>query len=120
MKGNNKFNRRVFLRGAGGLTIWLPLEYCLSKGRIASAQSMEVSPKLITYYFPNGCQPDWWNYTQALSTLTPMKNKIAVLQGVKNSVSEQFGRDAHEQGGATLFTGDPVKNNRESTGISLD
>ena len=112
-------NRRSFLRGAGGLTLWLPFSFFFHKNRIAYAQA-EATYKLITYYFPNGCQPDLWNYQNALSPLLPMRDKITVLGGVKNSVSEAFGRDPHEQGGATLFTGVPLKDGNQSTGASID
>lgn len=113
------FTRRAFFRGVGGLSVWLPYEFYWKNGSIAYAEQ-GIPNRLVTFYFPNGCQPDLWNYQNAVSPLLPMKNYICLMQGIQNSVSTAFKRDAHEQGGATLFTGVPLRNDRESTGISLD
>ncbi len=120
-KKSKKATRRAFLRGAAGVTIALPLsEFTMIGEQVAQAQSSSDPLNLVTMYFPNGCDASMWNYQNALSPLLPMQQKINVLQGVKNTVSEQYGNDQHLQGGVTLFTGKPVISETKGSGISID
>jgi hypothetical protein len=120
-KSVKSINRRAFLRGAAGVSIALPLGDFMMLGEdIVEAQTANEAKNLVTIYFPNGCDPIFWNYDIALSPLQAIRNKLILVQGLKNTVSEQHGRDQHLQGGVTLFTGKPVGSETQGTGISID
>lgn len=114
--------RRAFLRGAGSVAIALPLSnFTLKNQSIADADEDSSPPqRLITYSFSNGCDPSFWNYEMALSPLIENKSRIAVLKNISNVASEMNGKDGHQQGGATLFVGDAMKDDYKAGGISLD
>ncbi len=124
MKKNLPANRRAFLRGAGGVLIALPFADfafdSLSNQKIIAQEGGTVVPKLVTMYFPNGCDPNFWNFDLALQPLADLQSKIILFKNIHNPVSEAVNRDAHEQGAAALFTGVRLENDLKSTGISMD
>lgn len=117
-----QLTRRSFLRAASGVGIALPImDFCgWGDSIVHAAPPGQIVPRLITFYFPNGCDPDFWNYNIACAPLAPIASKIALIQGLDNTVSKAFGRDSHEQGGATLFSGFPLAGDTKSNGASID
>ena len=124
---NKLMSRRRFLRGTHGVMIGLPLGLSVFTGSdAAEAACAGADPcRLVTFYFPNGCGPEFWNYSNALSPLSGLKDNILVMRGLRNSVSEAGGEDEHAQGSCNLFTGRSLSGSAaaESTiirGDSLD
>jgi len=120
-------SRRAFLRGAGNALIALPTaQFCLGRsgfGDVLAAPGDPTAPmgqRLITFYFPNGCQGEEWNYGSVLTPLADMKDKLVVFNGIDNPLTPASGRDPHEQGAAALFTGALLKSGNHGTGISID
>lgn len=121
-----KLTRRKFIYSGSGSLLALPTALTTLSSESLKADCQTDAPcRLVTFYFPNGCAPEFWNYTSALSPLTALRPKIAVLRGIVNSVSENNGEDEHAQGSCNLFTGRALSGSAaaESTliqGDSLD
>lgn len=117
-------SRRAFLKGAGSVSIGLPLTAFganfLAPQRVYGLEQAATLPRLVTFSFPNGCEGDFWKYDSILAPLKEMASKIIVLNGIRNPISEQSSLDAHQQGGAALFTGVRLKDEQTNTGISID
>lgn len=115
--------RRAFLKGSGSLLIGLPLsEFCMelgNSGKIFAQESAVKNVRLVTMYFPNGADPNIWDFENALSPLADIQSKIILLRNISNPVT-QPNQDAHEQGAAALFTGSPLKDDQKGTAISID
>ena len=113
-------SRREFLnRVGGGLSVlkWMHLAfpYTLFLNDDAFGQNA-LKKNLLTFSFPNGCDPKWWNYQNALQPLAPLRQSITVLQQISNPASTE--QDAHEQGGVTLFTGGSFVDGQEVLGTA--
>ncbi len=117
-------NRRAFLKGAGSITIGLPLTSfgadVLLPHRIYGVEQAPVAQRLVTFSFPNGCDGMFWNYDSILSPLKDFASNLIVLKGIKNPITEVVNIDAHQQGGAALFTGVRLRDEQSNTGISID
>ena len=117
-----KLTRRAILKGAGSGAIFLPLSQFFMQGeKIYSAEGDElVTPKLVTYSIPNGCEEKYWSYDYSLAPLKDHRKMVTAFKGLRNLAAEKGGRDGHEQGGATLFVGSELKNGFVGGGPSID
>lgn len=116
-------SRRAFLRGAGNVLIALPMaDFCFNpgeKGRLFAQETAINNARLVTMYFPNGADPNIWNFEKALLPVADLRSKIILLQNIANPVTQPTD-DGHEQGAAALFTGAPLKDTQRGTMISID
>lgn len=120
--------RRTLMTSALGLFIAPRHLFGLSGNKLFPLEEARADsspqPRLITFYFPNGCDPSFWNIGSALSPLSELSSDAArkhlIFSNVTNPVSAAGQRDAHEQGGATLFTGSRLRDSDSGTGPSLD
>jgi hypothetical protein len=104
----------MFLRGAGGAAIALPL---LNDVRGARAQTMPPLKRFIVMFSPNGTIPSAWASTGQGTAFTPgaifndlvlagHKNDLIVMQGLDmNACLDGPGGDAHGLGIGCLLTG---------------
>jgi hypothetical protein len=76
--------------------------------------------RLICFSFPNGCQPELWNFENVLAPLAGVRQHVHVFRGLRNRPSEASGGDQHEQGGVSLFSGGMSTDGIRSTRPSLD
>jgi hypothetical protein len=107
-------SRRMFLRGATGAALALPL---LNDVRGARAQAAKFPKRLIVVFTPNGTIPSAWASTGAGASfqpgtiLTPFvtaghKNDITVVHNLdEKPTTDGPGGDAHGMGIGTLLTG---------------
>jgi len=88
----------------------------------AQAASAATQKKLVTMYFPNGCAAEFWNLQHSLGPLRALhdQGKVLLLQNVRNPLSNDSPRDPHEEGGASLFTGQSLVDGARGGGASLD
>ena len=126
------FNRRMALRGLGGLLISLPvLEGCTGtdglwsgpsrdRGLARTGESLVETPakRFIALNCPNGVEPDFWFPTGAGADFTlnvqnaplePVKQHLIMTRGIANKVaidaqSAGFG-NGHAEGVTSLLTG---------------
>ncbi len=135
-----KLPRRTFLRGAGGVTLALPLmsslacsteeQRAIEKVGKAQQRAGEYPKRFIFMYTPNGNYltpdasfPDYW------SELLPLKDKLTLLTGLDLSSQELPPGEPHQQGMAQLtgrklnegqFVGGDGSLAGWASGISLD
>ena len=95
------------MRKIGSLAFAGGVGLALSRIAFASQFRAQVQAplRLICYSFPNGCQPELWNFSESLMPLVNMREQVHVFKGVRNAVVENAFGDGHELGGASLFTG---------------
>jgi Protein of unknown function (DUF1552) len=109
-----KLSRRMFLRGAGGAAIALPLLHDLPGAR---AQAAAPIKRFIVMFSPNGTIPTAWASTGQGTTFAPgpifndlvaagHKSDLVVMQGLDMSAClDGPGGDAHGLGIGCLLTG---------------
>lgn len=111
--------RRQFLRGAGGITVGLPLLSSLLP-RAARAQAAPPIKRFLVFFHPNGVIPNaWWptpGATEAAFTLGRChaaalerhKSKLIFLKGVDMLSGKAGPGERHQTGMGTLLTGRPL------------
>ncbi|MEL7371340.1 MAG: DUF1552 domain-containing protein, partial [Myxococcota bacterium] len=118
-----KLSRRMFLQGAGGVTVGLPLLEATS-GR---AWAQEQGPRrLIIFMTPQGFIMDAWRPTGSqanwqlspiLQPLAPFKSKLNVVQRLINDVNTlNRNANAHNPAARTLLTCQPFSGNVNANG----
>jgi hypothetical protein len=132
-KANLAMNRRVFLRGVGGLTLAAPF---LSTFNEARGQSATPPKRLVIYYTHNGCLTDRWfptvqngpltaaDLTGTLAPLAPYVSKLLLPRGFRSMNAYAQGQtiDPHDQACGSKLTCAPIGTdaNRYATAESLD
>ena len=132
-KSNLAMNRRIFLRGVGGLTLAAPF---LSSLNEAKAQEAAPPKRLIFFYTHNGCLTDRWfptvqngpltaaDLSETLQPLAPYASKLLLPRGFRslNAYAQGQSIDPHDQACGSKLTCAPIsaENNRYATAESLD
>lgn len=112
------FDRRVFLRGAGGVAIALPL---LEEMHPRAARAAAALPtRLMTLHFGLGLWPAWQaeRFSGPLEPYAPLAPKMAFFTNV--SMSQQNPGGAHCGPGAVLFVGEKHQGGYRAGGASID
>ena len=134
-------NRRVFLRGIGGVSLAAPFLQSVAEQE-AKAQSTTPPKRLVIFFTHNGCLTDrWWpkvsTYTngaatltadmlkgQTLEPLTPYISKLSVPRGFRSMNAYGSGQtiDPHDQAMGSKLTCATIDsaNKRYATAMSLD
>jgi hypothetical protein len=132
-------NRRMFLRGAAGITIALPFLSTLFSGRNAVAGPPKPPKRFVTWYTSTGTViADWrppttgtaWKASPILSPLdTPnLRPYLTILSGIRMAAAEKLNGNAHNKGMTSMLTGRPFSDIQQTmfgdvgwgAGISLD
>jgi hypothetical protein len=132
-------NRRMFLRGAAGITIALPFLSTLFSGRNAAANPPKSPKRFITWFTSTGTViADWrppttgaqWKTSPILSPLdTPtLRPHLTILSGVRMAAAEKLDGNSHNKGMTSMLTGRPFTNIQQTmfgdvgwgSGISID
>jgi len=132
--GNHALNRRIFLRGVGGLALAAPFLSSLNEAKGQTA----VSPRrLVIYYTHNGCLTDkWFPQVQngpiaaadlmsgTLAPLAPYVKKLLLPRGFRsmNAYAQGQSIDPHDQACGSKLTCAPITTeaSRYATAESLD
>ena len=136
-------NRRVFLKGIGGVSLAAPFLPSVAE-KAAKAQGMTTTPpkRLVIYFTHNGCLTNrWWpkvtTYTNGAATLTadmlkgqtleplsPYIAKLTVPRGFRSMNAYGSGQsiDPHDQAMGSKLTCATIdqNNKRYATAASLD
>jgi hypothetical protein len=132
-KPNLAINRRIFLRGAGGLAIAAPFLSSLNEAR---GQSASDPKRLVIYYTHNGCLTDRWfpkvqngpltaaDLTGTLAPLADHASKLLLPRGFRsmNAYAQGQSIDPHDQACGSKLTCAPIstESTRYATAESLD
>ena len=112
-------SRRMFLRGAGGLTVGLPLLTSLLPRKAEAQAAAQPIKRFITYFNPNGVIPATWYPTAgadersftiaaAHQPLAPFRDKLIWTSGIDMKSSKAGPGERHQTGMGTLLTGRPL------------
>jgi hypothetical protein len=134
-------NRRVFLRGIGGVSLAAPFLPSVAE-KVAKAQTTTPPKRLVIFFTHNGCLTDrWWpkvpTYTngaatltadmikgQTLEPLTPYISKVTIPRGFRSMNAYGSGQsiDPHDQAMGSKLTCATIDsaNKRYATATSLD
>jgi len=135
---DRKVNRRLFLRGVGGVSIGLPFLETFAPRR-AAAQAAATPKRLAVFFNHNGVNMDKWFPTTAYGALSaasfmgtgmepiaPYASKILLPRGL-HQVPRGFNRDPgggddHARGVGCKLTAAPLADTTEryATGVSVD
>lgn len=131
--GNPALNRRIFLRGLGGLALAAPF---LSSLNEAKGQTPSAPKRLVIFYTHNGCLTDKWfptvqngpltaaDLTGTLAPLAPYASKLLLPRGFRsmNAYAQGQSIDPHDQACGSKLTCAPITTEatRYATAESLD
>src|SRR6185312_11882911 len=142
-RGSDAMNRRVFLKGVGGVSLAAPfLRSVFEKAAKAQGTTVTTPKRLVIHFTHNGCLTDrWWpkvsTYTngaatltadmlkgQTLEPLTPYISKITVPRGFRSMNQYGSGQsiDPHDQAMGSKLTCATIgtDSKRYATAASLD
>jgi hypothetical protein len=130
---NASFDRRLFLRGVGGLALAAPFLGSLHEAR---GQSAAPPKRLVTFYTHNGCLTDRWfpkvengpltaaDLTGTLAPLAPFASRLLLPRGFRsmNAFGKGQSIDPHDQACGSKLTCAPLTDdsNRYPKAESLD
>lgn len=109
------WSRRAFLRGAGGVTVGLPLLASLGWGRKARADEGAPPKRLVIMFSPNGTVPWFWKPEEGvnersftlspiLEPLAPHRDDIIVCEGIDMTTAKNGPGDGHQTGMGHMLT----------------
>lgn len=121
MKYRHVMSRRTFLRGAGTVTIGLPVLDAM-RTRSAFAALPEPPVRAFNLFFglgyPTPLQTE--GYDGPLAPLAPLRDKLVVVRGVDQVRCDVSGINAHFDGAAGAFTAERPNGDARAGGPSLD
>ena len=104
-------SRRLFLAGAGGVTVALPFLPSALWSRRAGAAVCKPPRRFMAWFAPNGFNmPDWtpttagtstWALTPIAAPLAPIRKKIAILTGLDHQDIAVPGNPPGDHGAGT-------------------
>jgi hypothetical protein len=115
------FNRRAFIRGAGGVMIALPVAHFVSNGeKLIGAPALALdAPRLFTLSWGTGAPPEQFNFNGLLKSFLGLKDQVLLIQNMSNPGAIESSRKAvntHVAGAMAAFTGTTSKLVNESLG----
>lgn len=111
-----RLSRRAVLRGAGGITVALPLlDLMRPAGRLARAATPPLK-RFLVFFSPDGSIHENWvptgtetafTLSRILAPLEPNKDKLVIVNGVENKVGGYSAKpgDDHMKGMGSMLTG---------------
>jgi hypothetical protein len=118
----NRISRRTMLKGLGTVTIGLPL---LEEMLVSTASGRDEAPvpvRAFNVFFglgiPVPLQAE--GFDGVLTPLRPLAEKLLLLRGVDQVRCDEDGINAHWDGSAAAFTGEPPNGTARAGGPSLD
>jgi hypothetical protein len=114
--------RRTLLRGSGAIVIGLPLIEEMLRTSAYSANARDVPVRAFNVFFglgvPMPLQEE--GFQGVMEPLKPLADKLLILRKVDHYRCDQKGINAHFDGSAAAFTGEPPEGEAKSKGPSID
>ncbi len=124
MTTSKPLNRRLMLKGLGGITIGLPLlEEMMPRSLLAAPATAEAVPvRAFNVFFglgiPSPLQKE--GFDGVLEPLKPLADKLLIMRNVDQVRADQPGINAHYDGASAAFTAEPPNGSARAGGASLD
>ncbi len=124
MATRKPLNRRLMLKGLGGITIGLPLlEEMMPRAALAApATDAAVPVRAFNVFFGLGIPAPLQQegFDGVLEPLKPLADKLLIMRNVDQVRADQPGINAHYDGASAAFTAEPPNGSARSGGPSLD
>lgn len=121
MKYRRTFSRRTMLRGAGSIAIGLPLVDAM-RSTSAFAALPEPPTRAFNLFFglgmPAPLQAE--GFAGPMESLRELQDKLLIIRGIDQVRCDANGINAHFDGSAGAFTGEPPDGESRAGGPSLD
>ncbi|MEQ8787353.1 MAG: DUF1552 domain-containing protein [Pirellulaceae bacterium] len=121
-----RITRRTLLKGAGAVTIGLPLleEMLVSPAMAAPEKeaAREVPVRAFNVFFGLGIPAPLQTegFSGVLEPLEPLSKKLLIMRGVDHVRCDQKGINAHYDGASAAFTAEPPDGEAKAGGPSID
>jgi hypothetical protein len=119
---HRRISRRMMLKGAGAVTIGLPLLEEMLISNALAAPKPEVPVRAFNVFFglgiPAPLQKE--SFDGVLEPLKPLSDKLLILQGVDQVRCDRSGMNAHYDGATGAFTAEPPDGEAKAGGPSID
>ena len=119
---NPPLQRRTLLKGTASIAVGLPLLEEMLATSAQAAKSPEVPVRAFNVFFglgiPMPLQEE--GFEGVMEPLKPLSDKLLIMRHVDHYRCDQRGINAHFDGSAAAFTGEPPEGEAKSKGPSMD
>ncbi|MGB7326669.1 MAG: DUF1552 domain-containing protein [Rubripirellula sp.] len=122
MMTNKPINRRTLLKGAGAVTIGLPLLEEMILAPAIGAEQTTVPVRAFNVFFGLGIPAPLQQegFDGVLEPLKPLSKKLLIMRGVDQVRADENGINAHYDGATAAFTAEPPDGEAKAGGASID
>jgi hypothetical protein len=116
------FQRRTFLKGGGSIAIGLPLLEEMLANQAYCARSKDVPVRAFNVFFGLGIPMPLQDegFDGVMEPLKPLSEKLLIMRHIDQYRCDEKGINAHFDGSAAAFTGEPPEGEAKSKGPSID
>lgn len=117
-----RINRRVILKGIGGITIGLPFLEEMLVSTACAAEQTAVPVRAFNLFFGLGIPAPLQQegFDGVLEPLQPLSDKLLIMRGVDHVRADEKGINAHYDGATAAFTAEPPQGEAKAGGASID
>jgi hypothetical protein len=117
-----RIDRRMMLKGIGGITVGLPLLEEMLVSTAKAAEQQDVPVRAFNIFFglgiPSPLQKE--GFKGVLEPLKPLGDKLLIMRGVDQVRCDEKGINAHYDGATAAFTAEPPAGEAKAGGASID
>ncbi|TWU17257.1 hypothetical protein Pla52o_52630 [Novipirellula galeiformis] len=115
-------DRRMLLKGIGGVTIGLPFLEEMLVSTAHAAEKAIVPVRAFNVFFGLGIPAPLQKegFEGVLEPLKPLSNKLLIMRGVDHLRADEKGINAHYDGATAAFTAEPPDGEAKAGGASID
>jgi hypothetical protein len=120
---NRNITRRTMLKGAGGVTVGLPLlEEMLGSTASAAPKQNEIPVRAFNVFFGLGIPAPLQTegFRDVFAPLEPLRKKLLIMRNVDQVRCDERGINAHFDGASGAFTAEAPDGEAKSGGASID
>ncbi|MCB9872910.1 MAG: DUF1552 domain-containing protein [Planctomycetaceae bacterium] len=119
---SRKITRRTMLKGAGAVTIGLPLLEEMLVSTTTAAEQASVPVRAFNVFFGLGIPAPLQTegFDGVLEPLKPLSDKLLIMRGVDHVRADEKGINAHYDGASAAFTAEPPDGEAKAGGASID
>ncbi|GAA5505928.1 DUF1552 domain-containing protein [Novipirellula caenicola] len=119
---NTCIDRRMLLKGIGGITIGLPFLEEMLVSTAHAAEKAIVPARAFNVFFGLGIPAPLQKegFAGVLEPLKPLSNKLLIMRGVDHVRADEKGINAHYDGATAAFTAEPPDGEAKAGGASID
>lgn len=119
---NRSITRRTLLKGAGAVTIGLPLLEEMVVSSATAAEQASVPVRAFNVFFGLGIPAPLQSegFKGVLEPLKPLGDKLLIMRSVDHVRADEKGINAHYDGATAAFTAEPPDGEAKAGGPSID